>query len=918
MSEHGSGSDTTDRWLRLSALFDEALEQPPEHRSQWVEGLPSTDESVRHELLLMLAAHEQPIGVLDRRVSPPRIEPTALIERLRPALKERYVIVRPLGRGGMASVFLAREQKHDRDVVIKVLDPGVALTFGAHRFHDEVRIAARLSHPHILALLDSGEADGLLYYVMPHVEGETLRDMLRRKGRLDINEGLPLLRDVADALAYAHGRGVIHRDLKPDNILCTGGHAYLLDFGVAKSVATLGGGMAAVTDAGHAVGTPGYMSPEQASGQTVDARSDVYAWGLVATETIGGSNERGSLAAYSVPSPLSRLVDRCLALDKHDRPGSARELVQSLDSLLESRGIRSHRTTRAPSRTLLGVGALSVAMAAGVFAWTSRPPAAAAPAERLPMPIAVAPLVNETGDTTLTVWGRLAADWLTQGLEESGSVSVVPWASIRAVHEREASGDVRDLVGLLSRETGAATVVSGSYYAVGDSIRVQLAVTDASAKRSIGTLPPMTLPRDSMSALMGMLRERVQGFVALQLDERLPVPDAVTRIPPTYDAYRAFDRGLALYTNQQYRAAATELREAYARDTTFLAPLIFAAMGHWNTGELEWTDTLVRTLDARRARLSPFADAMTTHLSALLRSDANAALQAVREAAKAAPGMRAEYGAAHLALGMNRPREALDALAGVDPDRGMMRGWSSYWTQLAHAHHLLGEHDAELAAANEMRRRYPERRAAEVFAVRALAATERHDATNALLDSLSRLPADTYWSYGGALIVAGDERLERRDTLRAREYFERAIAWFQERLSVDPDDLAVLYWLGSAFYHLGDDSAAAAMFDKLRRLYPDRLQHHGLYAVALARLGRAEEALQVLGPPPRYARGEHTAYRARIAAVSGDTALASALLEQVLSEGYNSWPWYTSTTIRDFGPLRDAPVIARSLPVTAR
>ncbi len=212
---------------------------------------------------------------------------TDLLPRLAAALADRYRIERELGAGGMATVYLARDLRHDRDVAIKVLRPELAAALGAERFLAEVKITARLDHPHILTLIDSGDADGTLFYVMPFVRGESLRTRLARDKQLDIDDALAITTQIASALDYAHRQGVIHRDIKPENILLHEGNAFLTDFGIALAVQQAGGDR--LTATGLSLGTPSYMSPEQAAGDRhLDARSDVYALGAVTYEMLAG------------------------------------------------------------------------------------------------------------------------------------------------------------------------------------------------------------------------------------------------------------------------------------------------------------------------------------------------------------------------------------------------------------------------------------------------------------------------------------------------------------------------------------------------------------------------------------------------------------------------------------------------------
>ncbi|HXH63478.1 MAG TPA: serine/threonine-protein kinase, partial [Gemmatimonadales bacterium] len=203
------------------------------------------------------------------------------------ALAGRYAIERQLGAGGMATVYLARDLKHDRGIALKVLRPEIAAAVGAERFLQEIRISAKLDHPHILTLIDSGSADGFVYYVLPYVRGESLRDKLDREKQLGIAEALAIANQVASALEYAHRQGVVHRDIKPENILLREGEAVVADFGIALAVREAGD--LRLTESGVALGTPLYMSPEQAEGdRQIDARSDVYSLAAVVYEMLAG------------------------------------------------------------------------------------------------------------------------------------------------------------------------------------------------------------------------------------------------------------------------------------------------------------------------------------------------------------------------------------------------------------------------------------------------------------------------------------------------------------------------------------------------------------------------------------------------------------------------------------------------------
>ena len=282
---------------------------------------------------------------------------TELENRLQAALGSAYRIEQELGGGGMSHVFLAEEVRLGRRVVVKVLPPEMAAGVSAERFEREIQLAAKLQHPHIVPLLTAGARGDLLYYVMPHIAGESLRARIAHERALPVGETVRILRDVCDALAYAHGHGVVNRDVKPDNVLLSGKHALVTDFGVAKAVAS-SSGAGTLTSLGMALGTPAYMAPEQAAGDpTVDHRADLYAVGALGYELLagrtpfGGLSPQGMLAAQvtatpdpvtlhrdSVPPALAALIMRCLAKHPADRPQSAEELLGQLEAMATPTG----------------------------------------------------------------------------------------------------------------------------------------------------------------------------------------------------------------------------------------------------------------------------------------------------------------------------------------------------------------------------------------------------------------------------------------------------------------------------------------------------------------------------------------------------------------------------------------------------
>jgi eukaryotic-like serine/threonine-protein kinase len=298
---------------------------------------------------------------------------TDVLTRLTATLADRYRVDRELGAGGMATVYLAHDVRHGRDVAIKVLHPDLGAALGAERFLSEIRTTARLQHPHILPLLDSGEADGLLYYVMPYVTGETLRERLTRERQLPLDDALRIAREVADALGDAHAHGIVHRDIKPENILLHGGHAVVADFGIALAVQSAGGHR--ITQTGLSLGTPQYMSPEQAMGEkSIDARSDLYALGAVTYEMLVGDPPfSGSTVQAIVAKVLTERPTAPTALRDTIPPSVERAVLRALNKLPADRFATAEKFADALIVTDAGLAAAATGPRTGATT-SDRPP----------------------------------------------------------------------------------------------------------------------------------------------------------------------------------------------------------------------------------------------------------------------------------------------------------------------------------------------------------------------------------------------------------------------------------------------------------------------------------------------------------------------------------------------------------------
>jgi eukaryotic-like serine/threonine-protein kinase len=503
----------------------------------------------------------------------------ALFSRVASALEGRYTILRELGRGGMATVYLADDARHGRKVAVKILHPELTATVGADRFEREIRIAASLTHPHILSLHDSGAASGTLYYVMPFIEGASLRDLLEREHELKVDAAATLTREILDALGYAHGQGFVHRDIKPENILLAGGHALVSDFGIAR---VAGPTTTAITDSGLVVGSPSYMSPEQGAGEaTIDGRSDLYSVGCVLFEMLvgvapySGTTAMRILSRHAVdPIPsvramrgdvgpaLDGVVARAMAKNPEDRFPSALAFRVALDA---ATGESNHPRTTPPT----------------AFSFSAPPPpAGAATAPRGSSGVPRQGDSAATGSVAVLPFEDLSLtrdqEYLCDGITEDLRSALARVKGLRVASRTSTLGyrgraiDARDV----GRELNVASVLEGTVQRAGDRLRVSASLTGTSDGVQLWS---ERYERD-VSDIFALQDEIGRSVVdSLQITLSAQQPALVPRTTKNLEAYQLYLRGRHLWGRREeggLQKAVECFREAMELDPLYVMPYV--------------------------------------------------------------------------------------------------------------------------------------------------------------------------------------------------------------------------------------------------------------------------------------------------------------------------------------------------------
>jgi hypothetical protein len=788
----------------------------------------------------------------------------AAFEEAKQALADRYDLEGEIGSGGMAVVYRATDLKHDRAVAIKVLRPEVASSVGPERFLREIEIASRLQHPNLVPLFDSGQADDLLYYVMPYVEGESLRLRLDREKQLPTDDAVKIVDDIAEGLEYAHQQGIVHRDIKPENILLTQGGAVLADFGIAQAVQQAGAEK--LTKSGVAVGTPVYMAPEQAGGiGTVDFRADQYALACVLYEMLVGEppftgpTPQVILARHAtdpvpsirsarstVPEGMEQAVLRALSKTPADRFPSATGFVEALGQ----EAVTTGRGRLVPW--------IAVAAVAGAVLWATLPRQPIAPVSEEDGPnldstiVWVAPFENFTGNEERDEVGLAVLSYIYQGLGQIEELTPVSF---------DVSGRIDSTQTVLerARALGAGTIVHGNYSEIGDNLVFAVDIRRTSDGSTIRPPEQVSGALSELETALETLSARTLGALwAGVLDQDTDMIRLSP--PPAVDAVRSWVRAKRLAWDLELPAAEQELRQAISRYPSW-TPLKMLLLEFADPSPAR--DSLLSAVRAA-ADLNEL-DRATLRYHASPDYELFDRYDSAKRVSALDPGRPGKL--VYHALQMNRVDETL-ALAGApvsEPAAPLV------WTI---ALHIKQDHEGELDAARSARTELGEDFFAGPLLVReavAHVALDRAVDARAIIEEVAQVQSFSYPTVLCAMSQVGRELIAHGYRREGLELLGDAIRWYETNPMERFDYMCEL--------------ASSAPQLKARLLYEagDLLKADSVLAVLEQGKSESDEAAQEAGAaispsmPPYY----EALYRGRITARQGGLAAGSQALRAI-------------------------------------
>lgn len=825
---------------------------------------------------------------------------------LQSALSDRYRIERQIGAGGMATVYLARDLRHDRPVALKLLRPELGAVLGVERFLAEIRVTANLQHPNLLPLFDSGDADGMLFYVMPYVEGESLRSRLDRERQLPVDEAVRIAVAVAGALGHAHRHGVIHRDLKPENILMQDGQPVVADFGIALAVSNAGGER--VTQTGLSLGTPQYMSPEQATGdRALDARTDQYSLAALLYEMLTGETPHSGSTAQAiiarlltepprsaratrptVPPGVDAAITRALAKVPADRFADVRAFAAALTA-----GTSTGSRPSLPRQTAVFVGAIVAVAAVGLALWAWR----ASRTEVRQLDQAIVAIVLEPGiDAAPVSTVTRAGDVLSQSLGE------LAWIRARPVVTAAEQ----------ARQAGAGTIVTLAVAPAGDSVRIEARVVDAETGNALKALAPVSISQATTPAEIQRALEPVVVLAGFAAHSNFGAPGVPSGTLPSLEVFRALITGVEAIgsgadTVARFRSVSA-LRRAVALDPDFAQAKLWLGTSYaWYSafsrlqGGAARADTVRRWTEEARGQLTPYETLLADFVSASLGELGDAGLIVLRRLIAMTPRSTIAGLLPSALLDMNRPHEALVRLDSLreqvrsSPDSGNVNAELRYWTSVGEIRHFLGEYREALEAFQRARSLAPadlNTLRGELHQLAAMGDTatlilrlgELSSASSN--DRLFAFAGDVYLSVGQELDAHGQPALGLRVLQRGHAWFEArraearsstdmglryailldvigrhrdAIPVLNALAALDTSDSRIRGYLGRIYATLGDSGALRRELAWLEARPAATLQGATVYerAAITARLGpsRRAEAVSLLQDALRLGQG---------------------------------------------------------------
>jgi tetratricopeptide (TPR) repeat protein len=682
------------------------------------------------------------------------------------------------------------------------------------------------------------------------------------------------------------------------------GNARIMDFGIARSLKEKG-----ITGAGVMIGTPEYMSPEQAEGKPVDQTSDLYSLGVILYEMATGrlpfEGETALAVAMKhkgetprnpselnpqVPDALSRIILRCLEKDRDRRYRSAADVNSELH-LIETTIPTSEK---APLRRRMGtsrevtvtfkpkkllIPALGVVLMAAVLfvLLMNRGPGLD------PGLIVVADFENMSGDESLDSLGPMAADWIRQGLNRTGIVKVVPFQMTDA-GSRDLQGE--DPIHSLARDTGAGIVVSGSFYVQGEDISFHSQITDVNAGKLLSSLDPVNGPLQDPGLTIESLRQKIMGTLAIVFDPRFgTILDFTGHAPPKYEAYLEYIKAMEYYSEGDMNNVAMHFDRAAEIDPTFVLAKLHAAVAYGNMRRWDKAEALRKEVEKSRDTLSKSDLNWLDWLHARIQGDNFGQLEACRRQVQLYPSSIWLNELGRYALRNHYPQEAVEALLRLDIDKEVKAGeaWHQYWGLLTYAYHMLGKHKLELKSARRGREQFPQRFETFFYELRALVGLGEIEAVQQRLDESLNL-SYRGMSPGGIMGYTSNWLRYHGYKEDAIQVAKRAVDYFRSRTDRDMRRSIAL-----ALYSAEKWDESKALYEQLALEDPDRIDYQGNLGAIAARLGDREEALRVIDilrtMERPYIFGNHTYWQACIAALLGEKERAMILLKEAMSQG---------------------------------